>query len=502
MKEKTTKSYEKVIDLALRRNIFFPTAEIYGEAFSGFYDYGATGEAIKRKIVNKWRKELVQKEGFAEIDGCIILPEKVFVASGHLANFNDPLTQCNKCHSLHRADTLLEDHVNVNFPESMPSNKFDEMIEEHKINCPKCSGELGKVKKFNMMMSLQIGATGKQKAFLRPETCQNIFLNFDRIYKTMRQTLPLGISQVGRSFRNEIAPRQTILRVREINQMETEIFFNPKKINEVERFSEIENVKMNLLTLNSKEKEFTAKELIEKKATSGKLIAYYLARIQQLYDSYGIPREKTRFRELGEEEKAFYAMEAFDFEVQTSLGWIELIACNYRSDYDLKGHAKESRKDLSVKEDGDKFLPNVFEISIGVDRTLYVLIELALREEEKKGERRLYLDLAPSVAPFIAGVFPLVNKDGLNEKARELFAELQSNKLDVFFDEKASIGRRYARIDEVGVPFGITVDYDSMKDDTVTLRERNSTEQKRVAIKELPELLWELETGKKAFKEV
>ncbi|MEW6294992.1 MAG: glycine--tRNA ligase [Candidatus Diapherotrites archaeon] len=496
-------NYEKIIDLALRRSVFFPSAEIYGTAFSGFYDYGPVGEAIKRKIIDAWRKKLVQREGFLEVDGAQILPEKVFDASGHLKNFNDPLVQCTKCHSLYRADNLLSDHLNVNFPESMPAEHFDELIKKNKPKCPKCKGELGGVKRFNMMLKVQVGATGKQKGFLRPETCQNIFLDYDRLSKTMRLNLPFGIAQAGKSFRNEIAPRNMLLREREINQMEIEVFFNPKKINEIKKFHELESKKLNIQKLKEeKPKEVSAKELVEKNIVSGKLIAYYLARVQELYEFYGVPKEKMKFRQLGEEEKAFYAKEAWDFEILTSLGWIELIACNYRSDYDLKGHAKESSRNLKTKEDGEEFYPNVFELSAGIDRTLYALLELALREETKKGEARLYLDLKPSIAPYIAGILPLVNKDGLDEKAEKLFEELKSYNLDLFYDDSGSIGRRYARIDEIGVPFAITIDYDSMKDDTVTLRERNSTQQKRIAVKELPELLWKLEIGKKEFKDL
>ncbi len=490
-----------LMDLSLRKSIFFPSAEIYGESFSGFWDYGFYGTAIKNKIIDAWRKDLVEREEFIEIDGAQVLPEKVFKASGHLENFNDPLVQCEKCHSLHRADTLLGKEFELT--EGTPVERFDELIEKHKIKCPSCKGSLGKTKKFNLMMGLDIGATGKLKGYLRPETCQNIFLNFSRIYKTMRKNLPFGISQTGKCFRNEIAPRNSILRIREINQMETEIFFNPEKINEIEKFNEVEDFSVRVLLEGKKKEELIkAKDLVTKKLVSGKLIAYFLSRVQQFYEGLGIPREKLRFREVDEEERAFYAKEGWDFEVETSLGWIELVANNYRSDYDLKGHEKVSSTNLKIKEEEKEFIPHVFEISAGVDRTLFVLLELALREETKKGEKRLFLSLSPKVAPFIAGIFPLVNKEGLPEKAKEIYEELLKNKISVFFDAKGSIGKRYARIDEVGIPFALTVDFDSLKDQTVTIRERDSVEQKRVAIDSLPELLWKLSTGKTSFKEI
>jgi len=243
------KKSEVLMDLALRRSIFFPSAEIYGDSFSGFWDYGFYGTAIKNKIIEAWRKDLVEKEEFVEIDGAQILPEKVFVASGHLENFNDPLVQCIKCHSLHRADSLLGEEFELT--EGTPTERFDELIQKQKIKCPKCKGNLGKTKKFNLMMATDIGATGKLKGYLRPETCQNIFLNFSRIYKTMRKNLPFGIAQTGKCFRNEIAPRNSILRIREINQMEIEVFFNPDKINEIENFKEVEDFPVRVL-LNKK----------------------------------------------------------------------------------------------------------------------------------------------------------------------------------------------------------------------------------------------------------
>jgi glycyl-tRNA synthetase len=319
----------------------------------------------------------------------------------------------------------------------------------------------------------------------------------------MRKNLPFGIAQTGKCFRNEIAPRNSILRVREINQMEIEVFFNPDKINEITDFKEIEDFEVSVLLEGKKKEELIkAKDLVSKKLVSGKLVAYYLSKLQQFYEGIGIPRNKLRFREVDKEERAFYAKEGWDFEVETSLGWIELVANNYRTDYDLKGHGKVSSTNLKVKEDEKEFIPHVWEISAGVDRSLYVLLELALREETKKGEKRLYLSLNPKVAPFVAGIFPLVKKDGLAEKAKEIYDKLLEHKLSVFFDAKGSIGKRYARIDEVGASFAITLDFDTLKDNAVTIRERDSTEQKRVPIDSLPELLWKLSTQKTTFKEI
>ncbi len=497
---------DELYNLALRRSLFYPAAEIYANSPSGFWEYGPIGTKIRNNIIQLWRKKLVEQEGFFEIHGAQILPESVFKASGHLDNFNDPIVQCKKCNSLHRADQLISEVSSEIVPESMAVTELTKLIKKHEVKCPKCgSKDFSEVRKFNMMMKVDIGATGESRAFLRPETCQSIFCDFDRLYKTSRNTLPLGIAQAGNAFRNEISPRNSLLRAREFGQMELEIFFNPKKAGKVEEWEQVKNYKLQLQPTNKKEvTPVSCNDAIAKKIISSKLIAYYLARVQQLYNAYGIPLEKMRFRQLDAEEKAFYAADAWDFEVLTDFGWLELIANNNRTDYDLKRHAAESKKDLSVKEEGEseKFIPHNFEVSAGIDRTFYAILELAYRKEKRGPEERVFLDLPPAIAPYIAAIFPLVKKDGLAETASSIYRELQTIGLDVLYDESASIGRRYARADEIGVPFAITVDHDSLKDKTVTLRERNSLAQKRVKISALAELLWRLETGQTTFDKI
>jgi len=491
---------DDIVNLAARRSLFYPSAEIYPNSPSGFWDFGPDGETIRRKIIEFWRNELVEKEGFVEIYGAQILPEAVFKASGHLESFNDPITQCAKCNSLHRADKLIEEKTKENVPESLPTKDLDKLIEKNQITCPKCRGRLGEVRKFNMMMGLDIGATGQQRCYLRPETCQTIFLNFNRIYKTMRQNLPIGIAQAGCSFRNEIAPRNTLLRERELGQMEIEVFFDPQKIDEVPDFDYVSDYLLNLWLLDEKKLvKVSCSDAVKKKIVSGKTVAYYLARVQQLYANYGIGIDKMRFRQLDKDEKAFYAAETWDFEVETDLGWIELIACNYRTDYDLKRHSKVSNTELSVSEDGRKFFPHVFEISAGIDRTMYVLLDHTFRKEKRGAEERIFLALNPRIAPYLAGVFPLVKKDGLLELAKNLTAEIRNYYLDAFMDEKGSIGKRYARADEIGIPYAITIDYQTKEDNTVTLRERDTMEQKRIPLESLPETLWKMKHGKLKF---
>jgi len=495
----------ELINLMLRKSFFFPAAEIYASSLGGFWDFGPFGQAMRNKVIDFWRRQLVRKEGFIEIRGSEILPEQVFVASGHLKNFNDPLTQCSKCHALLRADTLISDHLSINFPEGLPTAHFDELIKKHNLKCPKCGFELLPVKRFNLMLKTEVGAAGGQTAYLRPEACQNIFLDFNRLSKTMRITLPIGVAQPGNAFRNEINPRNYLLREREIGQMEIEIFFNPKKINEVNenKWLEVKDYKLNLFLLGKESIEkISCSEAVDRQTCSGKLIAYYLAKTQQFYEALGIPVELIRFRQLGEDERAFYAKETWDVEALLGSKWIELMACNYRTDHDLKGHALESKKDLSVTEDNETFIPHIFELSAGIDRAMYAALYFAYKIDLSRGEKSVYLDLKPFLAPVSVGVLPLVNKDGLNELALKIQDELIDEGFDAFFDDSGSIGRRYARLDEIGCPFALTIDYQSKEDDTVTIRDRNSMKQKRVKIEGFSSLLRQLILMKKDFTQI
>ncbi|MBI5553729.1 MAG: glycine--tRNA ligase, partial [Candidatus Diapherotrites archaeon] len=269
-------------------------------------------------------------------------------------------------------------------------------------------------------------------------------------------------------------------------------FFNPAKIDEVDSFDELASVELNLFRLNSSVQKISCAEAVSRKIVSGKLVAYLLARVQQLYLKFGIPLASMRFRELSADDRAFYAKETWDFEVEIDGQWIELVACNYRTDYDLRRHSEVSKKDLRVKEGGVEFFPHVFEASAGIDRTFLVSLAHAFRREQRGPEERTFLALPSALAPYSCSVFPLMKKDGLAERATQLAQELREWNLPVFYDEAGSIGKRYARMDEVGVPFAVTVDYDSLQDGTVTLRERDSLVQKRVKISELPLLLGKL----------
>ena len=498
---------EELVNLALRRSVFFPTAEIYPAAPGGFYDYGPIGVKMRNAIVSYWRAALVEANDFVEVSGAQVLPKEVFKASGHLENFNDPLIQCKKCHSLHRADQLVSDKLKQVVAETIPLNELEALIEKHKIPCPKCgTKEFLPVKQFNMMVSAPIGVEANANdpgTFLRPEACQNIFLDFDRLYKTSRKKLPLGIAQAGQAFRNEIAPRNAFLRAREFGQMDIEVFFDPAKVNEGVNWEEAKNYKLNIAPPEKESKLVSCDEALKKKMASGKLILYYMAKLQQWFEALNIPVQDMRFREQGD-GKPFYAKDAWDFEVRTEDGWKELVGVHYRTDYDLKGHSKESKKELGVKEEGMKesIVPHVFELSMGIDRTLQVLLELAYRKEKRGAEERIYLKLAPQLAPFQCAVFPLVNKDGLWEQSQSVLQLLKHSGLSAVFDDSGSIGRRYARVDEVGVPYAITIDYDTMKDSTVTIRDRDSLAQKRAKILQLPETIRSLYSGKQSFSQL
>ena len=490
-------TYEDVVTYALRKSFFYPASEIYANAPAGFYDFGPYGAALRRKIVQLWRKQFVQRNGFLEIEGAIIMPEDVFKASGHLSNFNDPMTKCAKCGAVHRADKILTDATGTEYKEAMDPQVLTDAIRQHKVLCPSCKkGELSDVKKSSLMVTDEVGASGKAQSFMRPESCQTIFINWQRMMKTMRVRLPQGISQAGIVYRNEISPRQTLVRSVEFMQNETEVFFNPDKIDEIDGWEEVESYKVAVMREGKSEIEhISCADLVGKKIVSGRLIAYYLARTQQLYEAYGFPMENMRFRQLDSDERAFYAKEAYDFEVKTGVGWLEIIANNYRTDYDLKGHMAGSKQDLQfVMPDGKKFIPHVYEISIGTNRTLLALLELHLRIAPEK----VVLALPNSLAPVEVAVFPLLsNKPELTTKAEEVFTSLQ--RFDAFYDDSGSIGKRYARMDEIGCPYCVTIDFDSLQNQDATIRDRDSASQKRIPLAKLKETLQALLEGTSRF---
>ncbi len=478
-------SFEEVVRLAQQRGFFFKSAPSYPNAPAGFIDYGPLGVALRGKLVDLWRRMIVKKDGMLEIDGSEILPKAVFEASGHLSSFTDPFVKCKQCGSVFRPDKLVEEKTGKQVPEKLSDQEYDGLMEKSGVRCLTCGSKLSGTTRFNMMFKVGIGP-GEEEAYLRPETCQSIFVDFPLLFKTQRAKLPIGMAQVGRSFRNEIAPRQSVIRMRELNQAEAEVFFNPK-VTDLPRFEWAQGQTLLFTLPDGSESRVTVADAIAKGIVPNKLIGHYLALMERFYVAAGLAERKIRFRVLSDEDRAFYSKAAFDLEAKLSIGWVELVACNYRGDYDLGRHATVSGSEFRVDDGGEKVLPHVFELSMGIDRSTYALLESSLNGE---GEKRR-LSLKPYLAPVQACVFPLVNKDGLQELAMSIYSDLRES-FDVFYDESGSIGRRYARADESGVPACLTVDYDTLNDKAVTLRDRDTTKQERVPIAELAERISKL----------
>ena len=471
-------AFDDVVRLAQQRGFFFRSADSYPNVPAGFLDYGPLGVALKNRLMELWRRTFVKGDGMLEIDGAQILPRAVFEASGHLSNFTDPLVRCGKCGSVFRPDKLLEEKTGKAVPEKLRDSDYDALMDRSGVKCLKCGSRLSGTSRFNMMFRVGIGP-GQEEAYLRPETCQSIFVDFPLLFKTQRVKLPVGIAQVGRSFRNEIAPRQALIRLRELNQAEVEVFFNPKKADHP-RFRWSDDEVLSFRFPDGGEAKRPVREAVADGTVPSPLVGHYLALMTRFYEMAGIPRGSQRLRVLSDEDRAFYSKAAYDLEIKMSLGWVEHVACNYRGDYDLGGHARVSGSNFTVDDGGEKVLPHVFELSMGIDRTVVTVIDTALKGE---GERRV-LALKPYLAPVQACVFPLVNKDGLQEKAEEVSASLGDG-LDVFYDDSGAIGRRYARADEAGVPACVTLDYDTLKDGTATVRDRDTRSQERVPLEEL-----------------
>jgi glycyl-tRNA synthetase len=478
-----------LMDLALRRGFFYPSSEVYGGT-AGLYDYGHLGVLLKHHFEETWRTFFLGlNQNFVEIDTCTIMPQAVFEGSGHLKSFNDPLIQCHSCHRRHKADLLLEEEGIE--AEGMTAEEMSETLTAHSVHCPVCGGELSEVHWFNMMFELTMGAAEKgetEKAYLRPETAQGCYVSFKRLFEVLRNQMPLGLAIIGRAYRNEISPRQGFYRLRELNQAELQIFFDSHLLDMHPEFSTVENQKMRVLSVKDRNKD-TAQEIPLKDVDVPEFYGYYMAKVQDFYlKILKIPNHLFRFRELSEDERAFYNKIHWDMEIYTESlgGFKEAGGIHYRTDHDLLGHQKASGKKMEINIQGKKFIPHVLELSFGVDRNLLMLMDVAHTEEEN----RVLLRLPPVVAPYTVAVFPLVSKDGLVEVSREIYNDLKST-FNVFFDEKGSIGKRYRRQDEIGTPFCITIDYDTLEDSTVTLRNRDTMDQERVQRNVLAKILRE-----------
>jgi len=421
---------DKIVSLCKRRGLIYPSSEIYG-GLASCWDYGPMGVELKRNVRDAWWKSIVhERDDVVGLDTSIMMHPGVWAASGHIDSFTDPLVECKSCHLRWRA-TEIEDK-----------------------KCPKCGGELTEPRMFNLMFKTSMGPVEEEAStiYLRPETAQGIFVNFDNVITTSRKKLPLGIAQIGKSFRNEITPGNFIFRTREFEHMELEYFVKP--------------------------------------GTDEEWLDYWVKERFDWYVKLGIRKENLRLRQHGKDELAHYARDCYDVEYLFPMGWSELEGIANRGDFDLIQHAKYSGKELGYydNEAGEKYVPYVIEPSAGVDRSVLAFLIDAYDEEEIEGEKRTLLHLHPSLAPIKVAVLPLSRNEKLTPLAKEVFNKLCPNFV-TDYDDSQSIGRRYRRQDEIGTPFCVTIDFESLEDKQVTIRERDSLAQIRVPVQELGKIL-------------
>lgn len=565
-------NHEKMINISTKRGFLWPSFEIYS-GVSGFTDYGPLGAILKNNIMQLWRKQYIAGEGFYEIESPTVTPEEVLKASGHVDNFTDPMTQCDGCKDVFRADHIIEEVTNLEV-EGMTNEELDKIVEKHNVNCPNCGDKLSEIWNYNLMFKTNIGAKGNKTGYMRPETAQGIFILFKRLSRFFKNKLPFGTVQLGKAYRNEISPRQGVIRLREFTQAEAEIFVDPENKTHP-KFNTIADEK---LVLNSQKTQIegkdpitiSAKEALENGIVANEILIYQIYLAKKFLKELGIPDEVLRFRQHLPNEMAHYAIDCWDVEVKTDrYGWVEIIGIADRGDYDLKSHSKHSNEELnifiqyeepkiisktiakpnmakfgpsfkqnapkvksflenidsvmvekiktSIKKDGiyealidgeafeikkehvtfedveeeikgKKIIPHVIEPSFGIDRILYSVLLHSFHTAETEEDKE-YFKLANSIAPIQVGVFPLMNKSELNSLATEITTNLRNSGFMVDYDTSGTIGKRYARADEIGVPIAITIDYDSLEDNSVTIRDRDTEEQERVSIKDLKKVV-------------
>jgi glycyl-tRNA synthetase len=487
---------EELFALLRRRGVLWPSAEIYGGA-QGLYDYGPLGTRVKRRLEEAWERWFLGlSDDYYLIQPAEILPEAVVRASGHLENFTDPEVTCESCHNAFRAETVLE-NARPEGVDGLSPAQIGNLLKEHAIRCPFCgSTELSVPRPFNLMFGLDFGVTGHERAYLQPETAQASYLAFARMWEVGRKALPLGIAVIGHAYRNEIAPRQLLFRMRAFTQAELQIFFDPAGF--PVPFSSIADEPLPVLRAAARlagdetVRPTSAREL----AAPGGLPEFYVFHLGMMYrfcrDVLRYPIDAIRLYEKSDAERAFYNRIQFDVEVRLESlgGFKELGAVHYRGDYDLARHSAGSSKDLSVaRSEGGRLLPHVVELTFGVDRNLWALADLHIVVD---GGRTLW-KLPTYLAPYSVAVFPLLKKEHGAEAIR-IVARLRQSGISALTDDAGSIGKRYARMDEAGVPFCVTVDGETLEPGqanhgSVTLRERDSKGQQRVRIEELVDRL-------------
>ena len=429
----------------------FPGSEIYG-GFAGTYDWGPLGTELRRNVVNEWTQAMQNHDNMALLDSSIFTAAKVWEASGHVSGFSDPMVVCNYCKTKFRADHLLE-VIGVVADEKMSEQQINAVFDEHraKLHCSVCGKkDFGKVVAKSLLATATLGKFEKEDkdVYLRGETAQGIFINYKNVLGSGMYSIPFGIAQVGKAFRNEISPRQFLFRKREFEQMEMQYFVSPKEAPAA--YEEWKKERM------------------------------------AFYDRLGVKKEKLRWKQ--HENLVFYAKDAWDIQYEYPFGWNELEGVHYRGDYDLSQHQKFSGVDMTYYDEKTKerYIPHVVETSVGVDRAVLMLLADAYDEDEMNGEKRVVLRFKANIAPIKAAVFPLLkNKPELVNKAKEFFAEIKKEIRPIIFDDNGNIGKRYRRQDEIGTPFCVTIDFDTLENDTVTVRDRDTGKQERVKIGEL-----------------
>ena len=451
------KKMDKIVALCKNRGFVYPGSEIYG-GLANTWDYGPYGVELKNNIKKAWWKKFVQETPYnVGLDSAILMNPETWVASGHLGGFSDPLMDCKACKTRHRADNLIEDFDGTN-PAGWTNEQMMDYIREKGITCPECGkSDFTDIRQFNLMFKTFQGVTEDSKAelYLRPETAQGIFVNFASIQRTSRKKVPFGVGQIGKSFRNEITPGNFIFRIREFEQMELEFFCKP--------------------------------------GTDLEWFQYWRSYCKNFLLSLGIKEENLRLRDHDAEELCFYSKATTDFEYLFPFGWGELWGIADRTDYDLTQHQNHSGKSLEYfdPDDNTKYIPYVIEPSLGVERLFLSIVTEAYDEElidAEKNDVRTVMHIHPALAPVKACILPLVKK--LKEPAGELYAQL-AKKFVVEYDEAGAIGKRYRRQDEIGTPFCITYDFDTLEDGCVTVRDRDTMQQERVAIADLEKYLEE-----------
>ncbi|MBI6872975.1 glycine--tRNA ligase [Clostridium aciditolerans] len=453
------KTMEKVVALAKNRGYVYPGSEIYG-GLANTWDYGPLGVELKNNVKKAWWQKFIHESEYnVGIDCAILMNKDVWVASGHVGNFSDPLMDCKECKARFRADKIVEEHMTNQGIEKASADgwsneKLKGYIDENNIACPSCGKKnFTDIRKFNLMFKTFQGVTEDSKAeiYLRPETAQGIFVNFKNVQRTSRKKVPFGIGQIGKSFRNEITPGNFTFRTREFEQMELEFFCKPGTD----------------LEWHSYWKEYCWNFLL----------------------NLGIKEESIRFRDHEQDELSHYSNATSDIEYRFPFGWGELWGIADRTDYDLKQHQEHSGKDMSYLDPttNERYVPYCIEPSVGADRVVLAFLVDAYDEEElEDGDVRTVLRLHPAIAPFKAAILPLTKK--LSEKSSELYSKLQKE-FNVDYDEAGSIGKRYRRQDEAGTPYCITVDFDTLEDDTVTIRDRDTMQQFRIKIDEIRDFI-------------